>query len=98
MTNDGRNTQQLCVRPGTRPDWTIPSERSLTRQATARKARTKEHTLGVVLMTPKQVAGMLSVSQRSVLRMPIPRVVLGPRSIRYELEAVNDFVEARAHD
>lgn len=45
------------------------------------------------LLTPAQVATRLQLkSRRQVLRLPIPRVVIGPKTIRYTKEAVDAYV------
>lgn len=45
------------------------------------------------LLTAKQVGVMLSMSSRQVLRMLIPRVRLGPKTIRFRKEDVDAHVE-----
>lgn len=47
------------------------------------------------LLTPKQVAKLLGVSVKTVLRLPIRRVPLGPRMVRYELADVQDYIDGR---
>jgi excisionase family DNA binding protein len=46
-----------------------------------------------LLLTAKQVARMLGISPRQVLRLPIPQVRLGHRTIRYRKEDVDAFIE-----
>ena len=46
------------------------------------------------LLTREQVAGLLSVSQRTVRRLRIPTIRLG-RLVRYRATDVARFVEAR---
>jgi hypothetical protein len=46
-----------------------------------------------VLLSPKQVAILLGISSRQVLRLPIPQIRLGPKTIRYRKEDVNAFVK-----
>jgi excisionase family DNA binding protein len=45
------------------------------------------------LLTTQQVARLLGVSARQVLRLPIPQVRLGYRTIRYRRADVVAFIE-----
>lgn len=45
------------------------------------------------LLTTKQVANWLSISPRQVLRLPIPRVMIGARNVRYHEEDVLAYIE-----
>jgi excisionase family DNA binding protein len=45
------------------------------------------------LFKPKEVAMLLGVSVRQVLRLPIPQVRFGPRTIRYRKEDVDAFIQ-----
>ena len=46
----------------------------------------------VALMNTKQVAELLGLSTRQVLRLGIPHVRLGRRTIRYRVEDVQNHV------
>ncbi len=43
------------------------------------------------LITPKEAAAYLGVSRRRVLKLPIKRVRLGARTIRYRLADLDDY-------
>ena len=47
------------------------------------------------LMTARDVAAALKLPMKSVYDLPIARVVLGPRRIRWRPEDVRDFIEGR---
>jgi len=47
------------------------------------------------LLTPDDVAGILGVSRKQVLRLPLRRVHLGRRSPRYDPRDVVAFIERR---
>lgn len=47
------------------------------------------------LLTGADVAELLRVSEKTVKRLPIPRVTLGKRTIRYELADVQRYIEGR---
>jgi hypothetical protein len=46
-----------------------------------------------MLLTPDDVARMLRVSRKQVLRLPLRRVTLGRRTVRYDERDVAAFVE-----
>ena len=48
------------------------------------------------LLSPAQVAEILNISRRQVLRLPIPRITLGPKSVRYRSEDLNAYIESQA--
>lgn len=48
------------------------------------------------VLTPKGVAAMLATSPRQVRRLPIPKVVLGPRTVRYLRQDVLDYLASLA--
>lgn len=47
------------------------------------------------LVTPKQLGTRLNVSSRQALRLPIPQVRLGPRTIRFREEDIDDFIDKK---
>lgn len=47
------------------------------------------------LLTGADVAELLRVSEKTVKRLPIPKVTLGKRTIRYELADVQRYIEGR---
>ena len=47
------------------------------------------------LLTAREVASILSVPLSSVYSLPIPRVQVGPRRIRWRMSDVNAFVSSR---
>ena len=47
------------------------------------------------LLCPVEVAKLLQVSVKTVKRLPIPRVTLGKRMIRYEPADVQRYIEGR---
>lgn len=47
------------------------------------------------LLTAEDVAKMLQVSVKTVLRLPIRRVTLGKRMVRYEPADVQQYIEGR---
>lgn len=57
--------------------------------------RPTEHGEVKSLLTTKQVAALLHQSPRQVLRLAIPRVRLGPKTIRFRREDVNAHIKAR---
>jgi hypothetical protein len=44
------------------------------------------------LVPPRVAAARLGISRRQLLRLNIARVQLGPKTIRYEEEVLNEFV------
>ena len=48
-----------------------------------------------VLLSPRQVAAMIGISRRNVLRLGIPRIQLGHRTIRYRKEDVDGFIKKK---
>ena len=50
------------------------------------------------LLRVEEVAKMLQVSVKTVRRLPIARVQLGPRTPRYRPEAVEDYLRKVEHD
>ena len=44
------------------------------------------------VLTPKEVADLLTTSPKQVRRLPIPKVVLGPRTVRYLRQDVLDYL------
>lgn len=48
------------------------------------------------VLTPKEVAEMLSTSSKQVRRLPIPKAVLGPRTVRYLRSDVLEYLEKLA--
>lgn len=47
------------------------------------------------LLTPEQVGRMLSLQPATVLRLPIARVKLGQRTIRYRPDVVRAYIAER---
>lgn len=47
------------------------------------------------LMTAKDVAAVLKLPAKAVYELPLPRVVLGPRRIRWRPDDVRAFIERR---
>lgn len=47
------------------------------------------------LWTAKEVAAVLKLPAKSVYELPLPRVVLGPRRIRWRPSVVRAFIEQR---
>lgn len=45
-----------------------------------------------VLLRPREVAELLGVSPRQVRRLGIPRYMFGPRTIRFSLEDLNEYI------
>ena len=50
------------------------------------------------LLTPDEVAERLKLPRRSIRRLGIDVVVLGPKTFRYEEEAVRRYIESRRKD
>ncbi len=50
------------------------------------------------LLTPAQVAEFLGISRRQVLRLPIRRTTLGPKSVRYRMEDIDAYIEEKTTD
>ena len=49
---------------------------------------------GERLPTTAQVAGMLGISTRKVLGLPLKRIVLGRRLVRYRLADIEAFMDS----
>jgi hypothetical protein len=49
--------------------------------------------MGSPLLTVAEVARLLQIPRRSVLRLPIARTVLGPRTIRFQAQDITDYIE-----
>jgi hypothetical protein len=60
--------------------------------ASGHRTATTRATPGM-LLTPDDVARMLRVSRKQVLRLPLRRVTLGRRTVRYDERDVAAFVE-----
>ena len=45
------------------------------------------------LLIVKQVADLLQISTRQVLRLPIPRVMIGARTVRFHEEDVHAYIQ-----
>ena len=50
------------------------------------------------LLTARELADWLRLPQKSVYELPIPRIVLGPRRIRWRPSDVRDFLSNRIED
>ena len=50
------------------------------------------------LLSPAQLAALLRMSRRQVLRLGIRRVKLGWRTVRYRKEDVDEFIKAKAQE
>jgi predicted DNA-binding transcriptional regulator AlpA len=46
------------------------------------------------LLSTAEVGRLLRMSSKTVLRKPIKQVRLGPRTIRYRLEDVQDYIQS----
>jgi hypothetical protein len=49
----------------------------------------------VRLLSPSQAAGILDVRPNTLSRLPIPRVALDSKLIKYRLSDLTDFIESR---
>jgi hypothetical protein len=49
----------------------------------------------VRLLSPSQAAGILDVRPNTLSRLPIPRVALDSKLIKYRLSDITDFIESR---
>ena len=47
------------------------------------------------LLTARQVADIMLISPRQVLRLPITRVMIGARTVRYHEEDVHTYIEGQ---
>lgn len=47
------------------------------------------------LLTARELADWLQLPPKSIYELPIPRIVLGPRRIRWRPEDVRDFLNSR---
>ena len=45
------------------------------------------------LVSPKQLARRLGISSKQVLRLPMPSHRLGPKTIRYSEQDINEFLK-----
>jgi predicted DNA-binding transcriptional regulator AlpA len=50
------------------------------------------------LLKARDVARILQVPEKSVYELPIPRVELGPRRIRWRPADVNEYINRRTRD
>jgi predicted DNA-binding transcriptional regulator AlpA len=48
------------------------------------------------LLKPEAVAKMLGISTKALARLPIKRLRLGPRMVRYRREWVSAYIDAEA--
>lgn len=50
------------------------------------------------LLTAKEVSEILKVPRKSVYELPIPRVRVGKRRVRWRPEAIRKFIEKRTEN
>ena len=49
----------------------------------------------VTLLSPSQAAGILDVRPNTLTKLPIPRIVLDSKLIKYRLSDITAFIESR---
>ena len=62
----------------------------------ARDVPTKEELLGGALMLPREAATYLNVSPKTMRKLPIKRVYINDRTVRYRPEDLEAWVKARS--
>jgi hypothetical protein len=52
----------------------------------------RDHGESVKLLSPAQAAGMLDVHPKTLTSLPIPRIVLTPKVIKYRLADISAYI------
>ena len=49
----------------------------------------------ITLLSPSQAAGILDIRPNTLTKLPIPRIVLDTKLIKYRLSDISAFIESR---